>query len=99
MTRLRCALVVLGTLCACCIGGSEFGTFDGKVQAEWLPDGRSMRLLAPFTYTDPNGAVWEAPAGAVVDGASIPRFAWSVTGGPFTGKYRNASVIHDVTCD
>lgn len=27
-----------------------------------------------------------------------PRFAWSIIGGPFEGKYRKASVIHDVTC-
>lgn len=25
--------------------------------------------------------------------------AWSFIGGPFEGKYRNASVIHDVACD
>jgi len=81
------------------LGGSEFGSFEGKVQAEWLPDGRSMRLLAPFAYTDPAGVIWEAHAGAVVDGASIPRVAWSGIGGPFTGKYRNASVVHDVACD
>jgi hypothetical protein len=33
-----------------------------------------------------------------VDGASIPKFAWSIIGGPFEGKYRDASVIHDVAC-
>jgi hypothetical protein len=47
-------------------------------------------------YTDPQGVVWIAPAGSVVDGASIPRSLWSVMGGPFEGKYRNASVLHDV---
>jgi len=77
----------------------EFGMFVGSVQSEWLDDGRRMRLLAPFAYIDPRGLEWEAPAGSIVDGASIPQFAWSLLGGPFEGKYRNASVIHDVACD
>src|SRR5205823_12783757 len=34
-----------------------------------------------------------------VDGASIPRWLWSFMGGPFEGKYRNASVLHDVAYD
>ncbi len=73
--------------------------FVGAVQSEWLEDGRGMRLLAPFAYIDPTGLEWRAEAGWIVDGASIPRFAWSLIGGPFEGKYRNASVIHDVACD
>jgi hypothetical protein len=58
-----------------------------------------MTLLNELRYTDPNGAVWIAPPGSVVDGASIPRSLWSVMGGPFEGKYRNASVLHDVAYD
>lgn len=75
------------------------GSFVGKVVAEWLPDGRGMKLIEPFSYLDPRGSRWDAPVGWVVDGASIPQIAWSVIGGPFEGKYRNASVIHDVACD
>jgi hypothetical protein len=45
------------------------------------------------------GEKWTAPKGWVTDGASIPRAAWTVAGGPFEGKYRAASVIHDVGCD
>ena len=73
--------------------------FQGTVVAEWLPDGRRMRLTEPLTYFDERGLAWEAPKGAIVDGASIPQFAWSYIGGPFEGKYRLASVIHDVACD
>jgi len=58
-----------------------------------------MRLLASFAYIDPTGQKWEAPKDSVVDGASIPQFAWSFIGGPFEGNYREASVIHDVGCD
>jgi len=57
-----------------------------------------MKLINPFGYVDPKGQKWDAPAGSIVDGASIPKFAWTIIGGPFEGKYRNASVIHDVAC-
>ena len=55
-----------------------------------------MTLVQDFRYTDPGGTIWVAPAGSIVDGASIPRSLWSFMGGPFEGKYRNASVLHDV---
>ncbi len=58
-----------------------------------------MKLLYNFTYEDPNGLLWNAPGGSIVDGASIPRIAWKVVGTPFYGKYRDASVIHDVACE
>ncbi|MBM3114977.1 DUF1353 domain-containing protein [Jeongeupia naejangsanensis] len=77
----------------------DFGSFDGKVVTEWLDDGRKMKLLEPFAYIAPNGSRWDAPKGWIVDGASIPRVAWTLIGGPYEGAYRNASVIHDVACD
>lgn len=52
-----------------------------------------------FAYVAPDGQRWNAPAGAIIDGASIPRFAWTYVGGPFEGRYRDASVIHDVACE
>jgi hypothetical protein len=72
---------------------------DGNIKAEWLPDGRSMKLLESFRYIDANGVTWTAPKDAVVDGASIPKEFWTFIGGPFEGKYRNASVCHDVACN
>jgi hypothetical protein len=78
--------------------GEDFGHYIGSVQAEWLDNGRDMRLLEPFGYVDPSGREWQAEAGAIVDGASIPQIAWSLVGGPFEGSYREASVIHDVAC-
>ncbi len=71
----------------------------GPPTTRWNPDGRSMTLVTEIRYTDPNGAVWVAPAGSVVDGASIPRSLWSFMGGPFEGKYRTASILHDVSYD
>jgi hypothetical protein len=58
-----------------------------------------MTLLSELRYIDPDGVVWIAPTGSVVDGASIPRVLWSFMGGPFDGRYRNASVLHDVAYD
>ena len=58
-----------------------------------------MTLLNQLRYTDPKGQVWIAPTGSQVDGASIPRSLWSFMGGPFEGRYRNASVLHDVAYD
>src|SRR5215470_6441568 len=75
---------------------SKWGYYDGDPVTKWNPDGRTMTLLTELRYTDPNGIEWVAPIGSVVDGASIPRYLWSIMGGPFEGKYRNASVLHDV---
>jgi hypothetical protein len=74
----------------------KWGFYSGYPETRWDPDGRSMTLLNELRYSDPQGMVWIAPAGSRVDGASIPRSLWTFMGGPFEGKYRNASVLHDV---
>lgn len=33
--------------------------------------------------------------GFIYDGASIPKFAWSLIGSPFTGLYLEAATVHD----
>ena len=75
-----------------------FGKYSGSVKTEWLDDGRQMKLLNNLVYEDPNGLKWKAPKGSIVDGASIPTIAWTLVGSPFSGKYRDASVIHDIAC-
>ncbi len=35
------------------------------------------------------------PKGFKFDGASIPRFAWSVVGHPFSGKLVRGAMVHD----
>src|SRR6266699_6715628 len=75
---------------------SKWGYYSGSPVTRWEPDGRTMTLLSELRYTDPQGFTWIAPSGSQVDGASIPRSLWSIMGGPFEGKYRNASVLHDV---
>src|SRR6266516_1461087 len=78
------------------LSGTKWGYYIGEQVTKWNSDGRTMTLLTELRYTDPQGEVWVAPIGSVVDGASIPRYLWSVMGGPFEGRYRNASVLHDV---
>jgi hypothetical protein len=68
------------------------------VVAEWLPNGLEMKLAEPFEYIAADGTSWPVPAGAIVDGASIPRVFWSIIGGPFEGLYREPSVVHDHYC-
>ncbi len=77
----------------------NWGFFSGEIDARWEEDGLTMVLLSELRYTDPYGVVWTAPAGSRVNGASIPRAFWSIIGGPFEGKYRKASVLHDVAYD
>ncbi len=76
----------------------DFGRFEGDIVASWSENGRDMVLRDQFTYVDRSNRQWTAPAGSVVNGASIPSGFWSLIGGPFEGKYRNASVVHDVGC-
>ena len=76
--------------------GTKWGYYSGDPITKWNRDGRTMTVMSDLTYTDPQGEVWDAPAGSIVDGASLPRYLWSIMGGPFEGQYRNASVLHDV---
>ncbi len=80
----------------------NYGSFSPPPRTEWLSDGadeRGMRLLEDFWYRDPQGRRWLAPAGTVIDGASIPRTLWAAVGSPYTGNYRRASIVHDVACN
>jgi len=95
----RSAAIVLLLVLSAYACADDFGTYVGRVVVAWNDDGRTMTLVEPFAYVDPNGVRWDAPAGARIDGASIPRFAWSIVGGPYEGKYRAPSVVHDVACN
>lgn len=75
------------------------GRYEGDLIVNMLDDGRRVKLVQPFAYIDPANQRWETPKDAIVDGASIPKILWAAIGGPFEGKYRNASVIHDWYCD
>lgn len=55
-------------------------------------------MLTPFGYEDSSGVKWDVPEGFLSDGASIPEWLWAALGGPFSGPYRDAAVIHDYHC-
>ncbi len=90
--------LMLACWCSCIASAQTSGRFSGDLVLKVLPDGRTMELVQPFAYTDSRGVAWPVPARTRVDGASIPSAFWSIIGAPFTGKYREASVIHDYYC-
>lgn len=72
--------------------------FENDVITKWLTgpgEDRDMELTEDFAFVEP-AERWEAPAGRVVNGASIPSGLWSIVGSPFVGNYRRAAVLHDV---
>lgn len=77
----------------------QYGSFPHPLDLRMSGNGRDATLLAVFAYIDGSGNRWEVPAGTSVDGASIPWPLWSIIGSPWTGKYREASVVHDYYCD
>ncbi|MCH2089150.1 MAG: DUF1353 domain-containing protein [Pseudoalteromonas sp.] len=75
--------------------------FSGDPKTKWITESgsdRYMLLVEEFSFTDREGKVWNAPKGAVIDGASIPKALWSIVGPPYVGDYRRASIVHDVAC-
>ncbi|WP_083993551.1 DUF1353 domain-containing protein [Picosynechococcus sp. PCC 8807] len=83
---------------------SAVARFRNTIKTEWIratdPEAsRQFRLLEPVEYIASDQSIWQAKAGSIIDGASIPRAFWTIVGAPTTGPYRDASVIHDVYCD
>lgn len=100
LCQLRRLLVALALLCTGAGALADtFGRFLDPLNVRLLDDGRRMELTQEFRYEDPEKNLWTAPKGIVVDGASIPQALWSVVGGPLSGRYRSATVIHDWYCE
>ena len=79
------------------------GRFEGlPLRVEFDLDAENRRhahTLGPLSYFTQAGTEWPVPVGSWLDGASIPQAFWSVIGGPFSGLYLEASVVHDYYCD
>ena len=61
------------------------------------PDYKLYKVQINFEYHvgDENSLeIIKVPKGFITDGASIPKFAWSILGGPM-GEYSAAAVVHD----
>lgn len=56
--------------------------------------GSRWQTAAAHTINTRYGPV-TVPSGFQTDGASIPRFLWSVIGHPMTVKYIRAAIVHD----
>ncbi len=58
------------------------------------------RLHGGLTYRDCSGETYAVPDKVVVNGASIPRGAWSLIGyTPFSGRLQRPSILHDHLCE
>ena len=78
---------------------AKVGAFPDILQCLWLPDpkntdNRLVQLTGPFAFIRPGGEVIEVPKGFVSDGASVPRWAWSLVEDPFGGCLE-AAIVHD----
>jgi hypothetical protein len=99
MTRIV-AFVLLVMWSACVIADDESvtasGSFKGKVTVEWLDDPYvlKLRLVNDFAFHDTTG-IWVVPAGAVVDGRSLPTLFVSLFGRPFESNFRKTAVVYD----
>lgn len=81
--------------------GEFLGPLDVRFMSVMSGDGYALemiQLLRPFSYRDSAGRLWEVPEGFLSDGASIPEQLWIAVGGPYSGPYRDAAVIHDYFC-
>lgn len=83
----------------------EKGSFKGPLKVSFASltsgDGHPVeliQLIAPFGYKDYKGVDWDVPRGEISDGASIPWPLWAIVGGPYSGPYRQAAVVHDYYC-
>lgn len=83
------------------ISGPALAQFEGELQLEPLgceATGK-CRLVQGLRFTDGKKLDWEAAAGLVTDGASIPGIFQPLVGKPFERTFLKAAVIHDHYCD
>jgi hypothetical protein len=67
--------------------------FPNPLQAELQPDRKTWRLLAPFSFLDPDHGLIEVPASFETDFASVPRLPLTFS---LLGQYGHAAaVLHD----
>ena len=69
--------------------------FQGTIEGRYLHRIHKWKITKLFSYITKAGKKIIVPLKFLWDGASIPRFAWSLIGSPFTGRYVRGSLIHD----
>jgi hypothetical protein len=70
------------------------GKFIDKGVLYYLPEKKKLLVLKDVVYQQ-DRRVFVVPAGFESDGASIPRFAWSIIGHPFKDEYCLPALLHD----
>jgi hypothetical protein len=82
-----------------------WGMWHGVPNTDWLRstrgEDRAMLVTARSTlaFERPNGEIVTPVAGLIFDGQSIPMLLWfALAMSPFTGKSREAAMIHDHLC-
>lgn len=80
---------------------ASYAQFEGDLVL--LPNGcqatGQCTLKNKLRFTDSAGVVWEAKAGLVTDGASIPGIFQPFVGRPFEDDFIKVAVVHDHYCD
>ena len=62
---------------------------------QWRGDGRTMVVTFDFGFRDRAGIWHWSFRGDIIDGASIPKYGWSIVGSPYVGNHRVPAAIHD----
>jgi len=77
------------------------GRFIGEAITRWITDREDndlMILMEDFSYQRKDGKIYTARQGMIFDGATIPRWVWTLVGSPYTGPQRKPAIIHDQIC-
>ena len=70
--------------------------FKNKLHAEFVPGEDEITLLKNLSYYDNRSKqLFVVSSGFICNGASIPRFLWSILGHPFQSDVRRAAILHD----
>ncbi len=70
--------------------------FSNRAKIELMTSSpRDVILIEDMIFYDKNGIEWFVPAGAIVNGTSIPKILWPIMGSPWVGYARRASIPHD----
>jgi len=72
----------------------EESPFPLKLKGEFVGNGK-WKLTHPFAFNSKVFGRIDIPNRFVTDGASIPKFLWSIVGSPWSGKYAEAAIPHD----
>lgn len=91
-------LALLALLSSCVPASADFVGRLELAPADCQSSGK-CRLVYDFGYYDPGGIGWQAKAGDITDGASIPTLAQPFIGGPWDKSFIRAAVLHDHYCD